>query len=87
MKDTTKYNGWNNYATWRVMLELFDRHTPEDNLNADRCKELAEDLVARSARLAKDYANAFLDEVDWYEIAEAVNEEESEVFTTKNERD
>ena len=77
MKDTTKYNGWNNYATWRVMLELFDRHTPEDNLNAYRCKELAEDLVARSARLAKDYANAFLDEVDWHEIAEAVNEEES----------
>jgi len=69
------------------MLELFDRHTPEDNLNADRCKELAGDLVARSARLAKDYANAFLDEVDWHEIAEAVNEEESEVFTTKNERD
>ena len=87
MKDTTKYNGWTNYATWRVMLELFDRYTPENNLNADRCKELAEDLVEDNAQIAKDYANAFLDEVDWYEIAEAVNEEESEVFTTKNERD
>ena len=86
MKDN-KYNGWTNYATWRVMLELFDRHTSEDNLNADYCKELAEDIVEDNAQIAQDYANAFLDEVNWYEIADAINEEESEVFTTKNERD
>ena len=86
MKDTTKYNGWTNYATWRVMLELFEANQ-HCNLNADRCKELAEDTVEDNAQIAKDYANAFLDEVDWHEIAEAVNEEESEVFTTKNERD
>ena len=24
MKTTEKYNGWTNYATWRVNLEIFD---------------------------------------------------------------
>ena len=76
MKDNKEYNGWTNYATWRVMLELFERHTSEDNLNADSCKELAEDIVEDNAQLAQDYANAFLDEVNWYEIADAINENE-----------
>ena len=76
MKDNKEYNGWTNYATWRVMLELFEIHTSEDNLNADSCKELAEDIVEDNARLAQDYANAFLDEVNWYEIADAINENE-----------
>jgi len=76
MKDNKEYNGWTNYATWRVMLELFERHTSEDNLNADYCKELAEDIVEDNAQLAQDYANAFLDEVNWYEIADAINENE-----------
>ena len=44
MKDQ-KYNGWTNYATWRVMLELFDTHTPEDGMDAEYCKEVAEDIV------------------------------------------
>jgi hypothetical protein len=36
--------------------------------------------------LAADYARAFIDEVNFYEIAKEINEE-SEIFTTKNERD
>ena len=76
MKDNNKYNGWTNYATWRVMLELFERHTPEDGMDADYCKEVAEDIVEGNPQIAQDYANAFLDEVNWYEVAEAINENE-----------
>ena len=86
MKDNNKYNGSTNYATWRVMLELFERHTPEDGMDADYCKEVAEDIVEGNPQVAQDYANAFIDEVNFYEIAKDINEE-SEVFTTKNERD
>jgi len=76
MKDNNKYNGWTNYATWRVMLELFERHTHEDGMDADYCKEVAEDIVEVNPQIAQDYANAFLDEVNWYEVAEAINENE-----------
>ena len=32
MTDTT-YNGWTNYATWRVNLEIFDGMSPRDVTN------------------------------------------------------
>jgi hypothetical protein len=86
----TKYNGWTNYATWRVNLELFDGidlnetftilwwddnnaqdlDTIKFNLSQD-LEAYAEDIVFidSSEGLARDYALAFLNEVDWYEIA------------------
>ena len=32
---TTTYNGWTNYATWRVHLEIFDSLPLEDFSDAD----------------------------------------------------
>lgn len=81
MSDKT-YNGWTNYATWRVKLELFDYADPRDfssrfnhdeayNLGHD-LKEYAEQLLAETTPqgIALDYALAFLSDVNWYEIAE-----------------
>ena len=31
----TKYNGWTNYATWRVNLEMFDGFEPDGTMEAD----------------------------------------------------
>ena len=39
-------------------------------------RKLAEDIVEDNPQIAQDYANAFLDEVNWYEVAEAINENE-----------
>ena len=77
MTDKT-YNGWTNYATWRVNLELFDDFRVMD-------KELMDDTYVLSKYLretaevyiedsstdgpARDYALAFLSDVKWYEIA------------------
>ena len=75
----TKYNGWTNYATWRVNLEMVDGsdwHTRID----DECeayelapmlKEWAEEWIEQSSDegFARDYALAFLSDVNWYEIA------------------
>lgn len=80
------YNGWTNYATWRVMLELFDGQEPRDlgvdsmtTYAAGKClQQYAEDIIeaTSSEGLARDYAFAFLSDVNWYEIAEHILESE-----------
>jgi hypothetical protein len=72
------YNGWTNYATWRVNLELFDGS--EEAWTAESAKDFAEEIIysTTSEGVASDYALAFLSEVNWYEIAEHYNEEEAE---------
>lgn len=74
------YNGWANYATWRVNLEMFDGLSPRDIAGdgydaphelAPTLQAYAEELIELSsdAGLARDYALAFLSNVDWREIA------------------
>ena len=79
----TKYNGWTNYETWRVNLEIFDglelsdvtyqpNHAEVDTFKvSEGCREYAEEVVlSGSSGLVADYASAFLNEVNYYEIAE-----------------
>jgi hypothetical protein len=77
MKDE-KYNGWTNYATWRVNLEIFDGLPPYENDGAvtpEECQAYAEELVSEGAEgFALDYALAFLQDVNWQEIADHLNE-------------
>jgi hypothetical protein len=70
------YNGWTNYATWRVNLEMFDGS--DQSWSADSAKDFAEEVIysTTSEGLARDYALAFLSDVNWYEIAEHYQEEE-----------
>ena len=93
--ENTKYNGWTNYATWRVNLEIFDGMDPFDYFSdnqatisdwlPDAIKEYAEELIYQSAPegLARDYALSFLSDVNWREIAQHMiddyAEENSEV--------
>jgi hypothetical protein len=80
------YNGWSNYETWRINLEIFDGVTLEDlntveveaYLLKDYLQEYAEEIVFLDSHvgnktpssLVEDYARAFLSDVNWYEIAE-----------------
>lgn len=82
MSDTT-YNGWTNYATWRVNLEIFDGVDPADLFYdndpaelADNLRSYAEELLDSygAKGLARDYAMAFLSDVDWHEIARHMTE-------------
>jgi hypothetical protein len=81
----SNYNGWTNYATWRINLEIFDNaelgdfwgfHDEED---ADAyelgevLKEYAEEILnEQGSGLALDYALAFISDVNWSEIAQAI---------------
>lgn len=87
MKQET-YNGWTNYATWRINLEIFDGFNLEEyyQLDLDSCdltkvadnlKDYAEEILSidtDTSSLVYSYAMAFLSEVNWYEIAESVIE-------------
>lgn len=70
-----KYNGWTNYATWRINLEIFDPYDSDGiKVDSESCKDYATELVSEGAEgFALDYALAFLSEVNWHEIAEAIN--------------
>ena len=71
-------NGWTNYATWRVNLEIFDGY--EGTLSANTAREIAEEYIEGSSvpGLARDYAMAFIEDVNWHEIASHYEEEEDE---------
>lgn len=70
--ETQKYNGWTNYATWRINLEWFDG----DHVNgdADYLREYVEEALNDNCEneTTLSYALAFLSDVNWYEIAEAI---------------
>ena len=74
-----EHNGWTNYATWRVNLEILGDIEFENKMSADDLKEIVEDCVFNNTVekdcLAADYARAFVSEVNFYEIAESINEE------------
>jgi len=76
----TNYNVWTNYATWRVNLEMFDGMDINETSWCGMCKfelapilrEYAEDIIEQTAPegLARDWAFAFLQDVNWREIAQ-----------------
>lgn len=84
--ENQKYNGWTNYATWRINLEIFDYSSLED-IGADKdwtASELSDylqdyvyNILEEEAKgLALNYAHAFISDVNWYEIAEHLVEAE-----------
>jgi hypothetical protein len=74
-----KYGGWTNYATWRVNLEILGDIEFEETVTANDLKEIVEDCVFNNTVekdcLAADYARAFIQQVNFYEIAENINSE------------
>jgi hemerythrin-like domain-containing protein len=87
----TKYNGWTNYATWRIKLEVLDNI--EENIKENDQKwedigqlkkylaEYVDEVITKydgdseETGLAIDYARAFVNQVNWHEIAEHILED------------
>jgi hypothetical protein len=85
------YNGWTNYATWRVNLEIFDGYNPREYWQGsfedaydlgvslkDYAEEILEQEIGNAEGLAFSYAMAFLSDVNWTEIARHMIDEYSE---------
>ena len=77
--DNNKYNGWTNYATWRVNLEILGDIEFDEPVHPDDLKEIVENVVFSnvddSKSLCVDYARAFLADVNYNEIAKNINSE------------
>lgn len=75
-----KYNGWTNYQTWRIYLEVFQGYEQEvqsTNPNkfdlAESLEQQVEDMINDESdidSLSNNYAKAFISDVNWLEIAE-----------------
>ena len=77
--ENSNYNGWANYATWRVNLEIFDGFDAQGYSNdeyelSQQLRDYAEEVIFIDVPdgLARDYAFAFLQEVNWMQIAKSV---------------
>lgn len=93
--DDKNYNGWHNYATWRVNLEFCQDllnsiqedvpryRDPFDSIEslADYLKDEVENFISgentgeETNIYIAGWAQAFVDDVDWYEIAAHWEEE------------
>ena len=89
-----KYEGWTNYATWRVNLEILGDidWNYEDKPTVEYLEDIVENCVfdnlAEKNGLAVDYARAFLTNVNYHEILEHIledisNENEARDFLSK----
>lgn len=78
---STDYNGWTNYATWRIHLEILGdiQWASDETITVDYLKEIVENVVFDNCgckgSLVADYARSFLSDVNYYEIARSINEE------------
>tara|TARA_R110002060_G_scaffold77685_1_gene89469 strand:+ start:693 stop:977 length:285 start_codon:yes stop_codon:yes gene_type:complete len=86
MSNTT-YNGWSNYPTWRINLEILgDIDWAEEEIEI-LTEEMLEDYVENVVfenngitghlGLMEDYARAFLANVNYREILESLLENEN----------
>ena len=76
-----EYNGWTNYETWLVNLEMgfTDDSQAFEARNLDdlivELKEYAEHVLESDNILATNFVNIILSRVDWREIAEVILEQ------------
>jgi hypothetical protein len=89
------YNGWTNYATWRIKLEMFDsceQFEDFEEVTADELEEQCEEAISQYGELntnslAYNYAMAFISEVNFYEIAKSLNRDLKEMREYKAKQD
>lgn len=70
------YNGWSNHATFRVHNDILNGIAFEDTVSIDDLREIVTEAVFRDRDvyyLLIDYANLFLNTVNWTELAEVYN--------------
>jgi len=75
---SNSYNGWTNYETWKIALELFDGFTADHDIDGAYVEAVADELVFvdgyNHANYSHTLAQIVLDQVNWDEIADAINE-------------
>ena len=75
----TKYNGWANYATWRIFDDNLSSIDFDYKVTAEGLKEIVIDIVLsnfemqRGSHLVEEYAELYINTVDFDDIAVVIN--------------
>ncbi len=75
------YNGYTDYATWRITSDLFSNIEFTEPITADDLIEIAEEIVfdnyemKQGSHNVEDYARVFLAMANYQEIADTINED------------
>jgi hypothetical protein len=70
------HNGYTNYATWRIHLEILYKYEFTEPIEASDLEDIVAIEVFKNydrQTLMGDYAAAFINQVNFYEIAELIN--------------
>ena len=78
------YNGYSNYLTWLFMNEIFHdiQDWGDEVITAETCREIAESIIFDNQQItgvAHTIVSQSLNETNWYEIAELLEEERTGV--------
>jgi hypothetical protein len=74
-----RYNGWTNYATWRVFTDTIVNIEWKEKVTAGSLREMVNEItfdnyeMENGSFLVEDYARVFIEGVNFYEIAENIN--------------
>jgi len=89
-----KYNGWSNYETWRVNMDMADDTVSmliadgevfDDTYSLSQCiDDRVMSYLYDQPEMMQEYALAFLSGVDWNEIAEAAITDNPELLESEN---
>ena len=75
------YNGYSNYLTWLMMQEIFsDIDFGDEVVTAETCREIAESIIFDNQEItgvAQTIVSQSLNETNWYEIAELLEDDRS----------
>ena len=78
-KEDTTHNGWTNYATWLINLEMFDGYELTEEVSlADLEQELRYSVLSYideseiNNKTVASWARRFIQEVDFFNIARAI---------------
>ena len=70
------YNGYDNFATWKVQLEILGYIEFDEPVTTDILKKIVEEEVfIHKKELMENYARCFLSNVNYYQLKRLINEE------------
>ena len=71
-----EYNGWSNYQTFRVSHDILGNVFFDELVTEEILREIVTDYLFSDSpanTLVTEYANLFLEKVDWDELVEVYN--------------
>lgn len=66
-----EYNGWTNYATWRIQLEFFSAWGDHDWKGPEEMKHTVLHAIKCDNPVAESFARIFVDNANFQEIYDA----------------